>query len=70
MASKITIYHKDGTKTVIGGSYQRPSYDSTIDIPMGKQVLEAYRKLESEGKLTGTDNTRKYASFVRQVWEN
>jgi hypothetical protein len=63
-----TIYHEDGTKTVVNGGIRKPSYDSQIDRSFHQQVLDNYRTLESEGKLRPGDCPGG-KTFVRRLHE-
>ena len=52
MKGKITIYHRDGTKTVIGERNQlKESHESSISKPMDQRILENYYMLECNQKL-------------------
>jgi hypothetical protein len=50
---------------------RRSTYDATMDAPLKDRVLNAYRKIEDEGKLSGRDAvSRRGAEFIKQVWNN
>jgi len=52
----ITVYHKDGSKSVITDrKVLQHSYDSTIDKPMHQSIMEGYYALECQGKLKDRD---------------
>jgi hypothetical protein len=64
----ITIYNKDGTKTVVQRGTPVRSYDADIDKPFHQRVLDGYRDLEASGKLKW-DNSVGSKSFVKNLHE-
>ena len=52
MPRYITVYHKDGSKSVIRDrKLLTRSYDSTIDKPMHEAIMDGYYAMECQGKL-------------------
>ena len=45
------------------------SYDAGMDKPMPQRILDAYYKLECEGKLNGPTDLIGSKSFTKKIWE-
>jgi hypothetical protein len=59
----ITIYHKDGSKTVTDKGKIKESYAAISEKPMSQRVLDAYYSLECQQKPLGIKN----ASRVKAI---
>ena len=71
MARSVTIYREDHGEVIRIPIVRKPvgeSYDAKIDVPFERRVLDTYRALESDGKLTGHFKNSQQATFVRDAW--